>query len=755
VGLRLRPLLAEEIAREAFDKKVFRMKFEDAKLDVVNKTTARKQSWKWDWGFDEYHRDSDVYNDSITPLVDGLFAGFSGIVVCVGAQKSGKSHSVLGHMQLDGEKRGILPLLLDDAFKRIDDYRERRAEGGDVDKATDKYKFYVALSMCDIYGERITDVLDTVTLDAIRGTETPRDNGLRVAEVGEGTRVPGLRAEACESYERAFNIVREGLALQARSGETRGQSATTTVYTITLSRSREVGDENVMTKTSEITIFDCAATENMVRAPGDSSRSFLEHCVEKVVDGVASAASVDWACCPVTYLLKPALEGERKAVVLCHASPAEHEHDNLVGTATLGVSMMKIATHVRAEEEVDKAVEAVRVGAHLQVMNAEMSSRKRSARERRGSTVALQAKINEAERGQMPWEERVQESLQSHQERQALVHLERMSNRALLPHLIQLHQDSALSGKLAFFFETTTTRVCNRDAAPAPALTDIVLAGGIEAEHCTFYNTSPVACDGVLGNEGEKAAFASRISVAAGTAESAVFVNGKLLNAGETQLLQHNDRISLGPRWLFRFLHPMELKLELLEASMKMAQKSVSGKDVLLELDQEELLSKVQGATFDWDYAQKEKVRALRALTVENRMAEEIAQDAVSDLMRLQNELTLAQRKAVTLEASTDAVRLKETEVMRLKDELMAAHNKVDTLETTLEAKISQLSSAAAGRVSTGAMPPKRVMSQHRAAEWENQMVAKDREIEALEARLAAALEAQRESGKSSSCVIL
>lgn len=140
VALRIRPLVASEQARGC---QVAVEKIGDENQVLVNNTDAFSFNFVFDW------RDTQeqVYNISVSDMLNKLFSGFNATILAYGQTGSGKTHTM--GTAFDGsldENVGVIPRAMHDIFERID-------------KLSDEFDFVIKTSFMELYQEQLYDLL--------------------------------------------------------------------------------------------------------------------------------------------------------------------------------------------------------------------------------------------------------------------------------------------------------------------------------------------------------------------------------------------------------------------------------------------------------------------------------------------------------------------------------------------------------------------------------------------------------------------
>lgn len=149
-------------------------------------------------------------------VLDNAWQGFHTCLFAYGQTGSGKSHSMIGY----GENKGIVPLACDEIFRRID-------ANTDPDET-----FQVVASMCEIYNEKVQDLMVEVK-------KRPNE-GLKVRESKTlGVYVDGLSKHACSSYSDIDKVMSIGESHRSK-GATLMNSESSRAHTVIMIEFRQV-----------------------------------------------------------------------------------------------------------------------------------------------------------------------------------------------------------------------------------------------------------------------------------------------------------------------------------------------------------------------------------------------------------------------------------------------------------------------------------------------------------------------------------
>ena len=122
---------------------------------------------------------SDVWHNVGLEVTKNVFEGFNGTIIAYGQTGSGKTHTVFG----SGEDKGIVPRALKAIWQYIYSEEHRTASSPSLSPPTpaspllprESKMFSVTMSMCEIYNERVYDLLDSTSALARGAKESKQD----------------------------------------------------------------------------------------------------------------------------------------------------------------------------------------------------------------------------------------------------------------------------------------------------------------------------------------------------------------------------------------------------------------------------------------------------------------------------------------------------------------------------------------------------------------------------------------------------
>lgn len=140
VALRVRPLVSSEVNRGC---QIAVEKVNGLNQVVVNNSDSFSFNFVFDW----HDTQEQVYNLSVSDMLDKLFSGFNATILAYGQTGSGKTHTM--GTAFDGAldaNVGVIPRAMHDIFERIK-------------KLSDEYEFVIKCSFMELYQEQLFDLL--------------------------------------------------------------------------------------------------------------------------------------------------------------------------------------------------------------------------------------------------------------------------------------------------------------------------------------------------------------------------------------------------------------------------------------------------------------------------------------------------------------------------------------------------------------------------------------------------------------------
>ncbi|XP_033624378.1 kinesin-like protein KIF28P [Asterias rubens] len=494
----------------------------------------------------KYDDQNKVFKDLGVGILQNAWDGYNSCLFAYGQTGSGKSYSIVGY----GPNKGVVPMFCDRLFVEIN---EKRSCGT-------KAEYEVMFSMLEIYNEQVRDLLNPAG---------NKKGGLRVREhPKKGFYVEQLRNVAVESYQHIEDRMDEGTrnrtVAATQMNATSSRAHTIVGITFTQKSVNDAGQE--MAKVAVVNLVDLAGSERAesTGATGDrlkegaainQSLSSLGNVISALADrSKGKKVKVPFRDSVLTKLLKNALGGNSKTIMIAALSPADINYEETLSTLRYADRAKQIKTSAvvnedpteklirELKEENARLMDAIKKGGL--VMVGDDDDRKEGVTDEERAAIRkeleeeMQARLEATERelGYMKesWEEKLSKEKGGEDDGERA----KKEAKKTTPHLYNLNQDTQLSGMIVFLLNPGSYKVGNNKAESAP---EILLNGlSIQKEHAVVVNEN------------------GKVFLEKASSDAKLLVNGDTV-IGKIEL-DHNDRIMFGSNHLYVFQHPAMYK---------------------------------------------------------------------------------------------------------------------------------------------------------------------------------------------------
>ena len=495
----------------------------------------------------QYADQQVVFDDLGRGVLANAWDGYNCSLFAYGQTGSGKSYSMVGY----GTNKGIVPITCEELFKAIE---EKQREGGDIE-------FEVSLSMLEIYNEKVRDLLN------FQGLKNTGKAGLKVREHPKlGFYVDQLLNVPVNSYKEIDTRIQEGT--RNRTVASTNMNATSsrahTVVAITFKQKFQK-DGTSTTKQSTINLVDLAGSEraDSTGATGDrlkegsainQSLSSLGNVIKALADASSAknpaAVKVPYRDSVLTKLLKNALGGNSKTIMIAALSPADINYDETLSTLRFADRAKSIKTKAvvnespterlirELREENQRLINELKGGKVVYKESSNEEDRERLKKEFEEQRLAeIEQTRRQMEEMEKTWQQRLEETQKAFAETEQQ-EASTSGDRMTKPHLANLNEDPMLTNMVHHMLKEGMVMIGNNKVKPPP---EIVLIGlSIQHQHAKVHNT---------GNQK---------LVVVPQPNARVLVNGAEVSS-ETEL-RHNDRVLFGNNHLYLVHHPADLE---------------------------------------------------------------------------------------------------------------------------------------------------------------------------------------------------
>lgn len=303
-------------------------------VEVVSDNRGTVCSFQFDGVLGPSSSQNDTYEAAARDLVEGVLDGFDGALLCYGQTGSGKTYTLEGSLD-DSVHGGILPISAQhifDASRELSDVR-------------------VTVSFVEIYLEKIQDLL------ADRRHPRADSQNLAIREMdARGPRVQGCHEMEVASPKELLRLARAGAANRhvASTRMNSRSSRSHSIFSVTI-RHTDAEDGRIFNGT--LHLVDLAGSERQLQSHSEGSRLNEARTINKslstlgnVIVALASAdqgekealSHVPYRNSKLTWLLREALGGSSRAVLVLAVSPAMSDRRETLSSLRFGSRAMRV-----------------------------------------------------------------------------------------------------------------------------------------------------------------------------------------------------------------------------------------------------------------------------------------------------------------------------------------------------------------------------------------------------------------------------
>ena len=300
-----------------------------------------------------YAKQNTLFEHLGRPLIQSAMKGFNCCIFAYGQTGSGKSFSMMG----DDHEHGLIPRMIGLLFDSIQQQNNNTTH------------FKVLISMLEIYNEKVQDLLVNL--------KNRPEEGLKL-KLGEGNCffVKNLSWKAVAGRSEVLKCLRRGnrhrsvAATQMNAVSSRAH----TIVTLKIER-RETIYGNETLRFSEVHLVDLAGSEKVGKT-GVTGQRLREgchinkslSCLGRTISVLADQASgmrlkevVPYRESPLTLILKNALGGNARTVMLCTLSPALRNFQESLSTLKYAMRAKNIKCKaIINESKVDRKIRLIK-----------------------------------------------------------------------------------------------------------------------------------------------------------------------------------------------------------------------------------------------------------------------------------------------------------------------------------------------------------------------------------------------------------
>ncbi|OQR91105.1 kinesin-like protein [Achlya hypogyna] len=371
---------------------------------------------------DEETVQAAIFQEIGVDLLENAFNGFNCSVFAYGQTGSGKTYTMVGDKSDRG--KGLIPRICEALFEQIELRRTKEAENNGVcaDAAQPKTIYNVQVNYCEIYKEKVKDLLDETKHGQRPMSPTASSEESRPLKIREhpvhGPFVEGLTTRSVGSYAEIEEELLAGQKLRTVAATLMNPTSSRShaIFTILFTQTRIdpvtlCGHD----KTSKICLVDLAGSERSDTSGTSGERlkeaSMINRSLStlgRVISSLSSNERIPYRDSTLTWLLKESLGGNAKTTMLAMVSPASDNYEETLSTLRYAESAKKIINRVVVNEDKNAAIirqlrqEIAELRAQLERLPRRRSSESSaglfaSLAEREGMLLQLQKSLHETQ----------------------------------------------------------------------------------------------------------------------------------------------------------------------------------------------------------------------------------------------------------------------------------------------------------------------------------------------------------------------
>uniref|UniRef100_T1JZ75 Kinesin-like protein n=1 Tax=Tetranychus urticae TaxID=32264 RepID=T1JZ75_TETUR len=308
---------------------------------TVYRTPSNGESAKqftFDAVYDCNSKQTEIYDETVRPLVDSVLEGFNGTVFAYGQTGTGKTYTMVG-VREDPSRQGIIP----NAFEHIFSH---------IARSTNQ-QYLVQSSYLEIYQEQVRDLLCK-----------DQSKRLELKERADiGVYVKDLSSFVCKSIKEIEHVMTVGNENRAVGATNMNEhsSRSHAIFIITIEHSTCVGpDSETHIRVGKLNLVDLAGSERQFKTGVVGQRqkeaikinlslSALGNVISALVDGKSS--HIPYRDSKLTRLLQDSLGGNSKTVMVANIGPASYNYEETLITLRYASRAKNIKNRPRVNED--------------------------------------------------------------------------------------------------------------------------------------------------------------------------------------------------------------------------------------------------------------------------------------------------------------------------------------------------------------------------------------------------------------------
>ena len=286
--------------------------------------------------FDSNSTQREIFDEVGSSVIDSVMNGYNGTMMAYGQTSSGKSFTMSGVLE-DNELKGIIPRIVEKIYLII--------------ASNDSVEYNIKVSLCEIYQEKLKDLLDT----------SKTNLNIR-EEKSKGVYIENLTEEDAYSTESVMNIIKKGInnriVSSTNMNETSSRSHLLVIFTVSQFNSNDLSK-----KTGKLFLVDLAGSEKISKtgavgqtleeAKGiNKSLTALGMVINALTEKNKRNGHIPYRDSKLTRILSESLGGNSKTSLIITLSPSSFNDSESLSSLRFGMRAKKVKNNAKVNKDI-------------------------------------------------------------------------------------------------------------------------------------------------------------------------------------------------------------------------------------------------------------------------------------------------------------------------------------------------------------------------------------------------------------------
>ncbi|KAI9808818.1 MAG: kinesin motor protein cin8 [Pycnora praestabilis] len=306
-----------------------------------------------------------IYDDVVTPILDGVLSGYNCTIFAYGQTGTGKTYTMSGDMSdtlgLLSDSAGIIPRVLQSLFYKL--------EVNDAESS-------VKCSFIELYNEELRDLLSAEEHAKLKIFEDGQKKG------HSATIVQGMEESHIKTAGAGIKLLQDGShkrqVAATKCNDLSSRSHTVFTITVYIKRTAEDGEDFV--SAGKLNLVDLAGSENIQRSGAENKRAAEAGLINKslltlgrVINALVDKSShIPYRESKLTRLLQDSLGGRTKTCIIATVSPAKSNLEETISTLDYAFRAKNIRNKPQVNQTISKKTLLREFTAEIEKLKSEL-----------------------------------------------------------------------------------------------------------------------------------------------------------------------------------------------------------------------------------------------------------------------------------------------------------------------------------------------------------------------------------------------